>query len=181
MHRIIYDSKTVHSVQAESDSMTIKPEPYLYLVTSDLQAARLMLLLEGIDCALIDKELGLDPAKVAGFHNQTIPEIAIDGVVYFRQVDLVQLPILPDIEAFKLVFKVKYYRDEALTDYAGDVVPDKLRVLRADNTTMIEISPGVFEGEFDMFADPVKAGQSINIKFMLTHFVGVRAAEGRFD
>lgn len=177
-----YTPKSVVIVGETGGTQTVHFPFTLEVMKTDIDSAYEALIGRGVDCALLEKELGVNPETKIGFHVQNISDAtAEDGRTLHRIVDLQTMPILPLITRIRTVWKVKHYYDEARTQYAGPEFPDTVRTLIANNFVRIPLPNGSTAGEYDLFAGPVMNGEATKIKEVLTITVQMRDAEGRFN
>lgn len=199
MHVVFFDSDSVDSfyeaafvteytptsvtfLNANDELETKKFFSALQIIKTDIPSAYDFLIGQGVNCALLEVELGFNPEDKVGFHVQPIgTKILDDGRRIYRQVDLQTMPIIPTLDRIRTVWKVKHYFDEARTQYAGTEFPDTVRTLIANNLVRITLPDGREEGEYNLLAEPIKAGNPADIKQILRQTVFMREAQGRFE
>ncbi|MGV3588588.1 MAG: hypothetical protein ACO1OF_16400 [Adhaeribacter sp.] len=180
--KIIYTEIKVIEILPDDGLIPHHASPGIFSITAEPEDAYEILLNRGIDCSLVELELGFDPNEKIGFHLQAISNLELGERTIYRQVDLFSLPIVTRLQKVRTIWKINHFYDANFTQSAAAEFPPTVRTLQANNLSRLPLPDGSGTiGEYDYFAQPVIAGYTTNIKQNLTQTVIMRDAEGRFN
>lgn len=194
--RLIADAENVHEYTPRK-VVIVLPEPTpeypngaeeinfstdTEMLKTDIVSAYEYLITQGIDCKLLEDEMGGYPGELLGLHTQKISSITTpDGREIHRQADLQAFPSFARTRRIKTTWKVMHYYDLACTEYAGFEFPDTVRTLIANNLYKLQMPDGTEIGEYEYFRQLVTSGVPIPIKGMWAQTIAARDAIGRFN